>query len=285
MKRCMIVLGIALLLASGAKGFAADPPLSAVQMDIEYARVDGVSLKLDAFVPEGPGPFPACILVHGGGFTKGDKQSYIKPLFESLSKAGFAWFTINYRLAPQHRWPACVEDVETAIRWVKDHAREYNIDVNRIALIGESAGGFLVSYVAARPADGTRVAAVVPFYGAHDREFQIRHFQILGGSTKALLGLTELNDAAWQRLRETSSTTYLHQGMPPFLLIHGDQDPQVPLEQSARFQEKMKALGNTCDLIIIPGGGHGMGGWSKLNSNYREQMIAWLNKVLPERAN
>src|SRR5207249_8784289 len=93
-----------------------------LKTDIEFAKPGGVSLTLDAFVPDGDGPFPACILVHGGAFTKGDKTSYIKPLFEPLGKAGFAWFTINYRLAPQHRYPACVEDVESAIRWVKAHA-------------------------------------------------------------------------------------------------------------------------------------------------------------------
>src|SRR5438045_1220523 len=112
-----------------------------LKTDIEFAKAGNVSLTLDAFVPEGAGPFPTCILVHGGGFTKGDKTSFIKPLFEPLSKAGFAWFTINYRLAPAHRWPACLDDVETAIRWVRAHAREYKVDTSRIALIGESAGG------------------------------------------------------------------------------------------------------------------------------------------------
>lgn len=94
-----------------------------LKTDIEFAQIGDVSLTLDAFVPKGHGPLPTCILVHGGGFMRGDKQSYIKPLFEPLSKAGFVWFTINYRLAPQHRWPACAEDVDAAIRWVK-RARE-----------------------------------------------------------------------------------------------------------------------------------------------------------------
>lgn len=78
-----------------------------LKQDIEFTKVEDVSLTLDAFVPEGSGPFVTCILVHGGGFTKGDKHSFITPLFEPLAKAGFTWFTINYRLAPQHRWPAC----------------------------------------------------------------------------------------------------------------------------------------------------------------------------------
>jgi alpha-L-fucosidase 2 len=237
---------------------------------------------LDAFVPEGPGPFPTCVLVHGGGFTKGDKQTYVKPLFEPLSKAGFAWFTINYRLAPQHRWPACAEDVETAIRWVKTHASEYQVDVTRIALIGESAGGHLVSYVGARSQNDTRVAAVVPFYAPHDLEFRVRRSNELSPSVKALLGLPELNDEAWQRLRQASASSYVHPGMPPYLLIHGDQDETVPYELSRVFQQQMRAVDNKCDLLTVPGGGHGMGGWDKLNSDYRAKLVEWLKAALAE---
>ena len=113
-----------------------------------------MSLTLDAYVPECEGPFPTCILVHGGGFTKGDKHSFKTPLFEPLAKAGFTWFTINCRLAPQHRWPACAEDVASAIRWVKAHAADYKGDLNRIVIICESADGKLVSQLS--------VTAVLP---------------------------------------------------------------------------------------------------------------------------
>ncbi|TXT31011.1 MAG: alpha-L-fucosidase 2, partial [Planctomycetota bacterium] len=175
-----LVLWIALLSQFVALADAAEPASPGLKSDIEFAKVGDVSLTLDAFVPEGTGPFPTCILVHGGGFVRGDKLSYIKPLFEPLSKAGFAWFTINYRLAPQHRWPACAEDVETSIRWVKAHAKEYKVDVRRIALIGESAGGHLVSWVGTRAKEDTRVAAVVPFYAPHDLELQVKHRNMLG---------------------------------------------------------------------------------------------------------
>ena len=271
---------LTLLSLSAISADAAEPAIPALKTDIEFAKVGDVSLTLDAFVPDGAGPFPTCILVHGGGFVRGDKQSYIKPLFEPLSKAGFAWFTINYRLAPQHRWPACAEDVETAIRWVKAHAKDYKVDVGRIALIGESAGGHLVSWVGTRAKEDTRVAAVVPFYAPHDLELQVKHRNMLGESMTALLGLTELNDDAWKRLREVSPSSYVHKGMPPFLLIHGDKDPTVPFEQSTRFQKQMKDLGNHCDLITIPDGVHGIGGWDKLNSDYREQLVAWLKTSL-----
>lgn len=252
-----------------------------LQKDIVYAEPGGESLKLDAFVPEGEGPFPACILVHGGGFTKGTKQSYITPLFEPLSQAGFVWFTIDYRLAPQHRWPACAEDVITAIRWVQANARRYKVDTARIALIGESAGGHLVSYVGTQNRrQNLGLAAVVPFYAPHDLEMQVKARQVLGESMTALLELTELNEAAWKRLREASPATYVESKMPPTLLIHGTKDAQVAYEQSLRFQEKMKEAGNACDLITIQDGAHGMGSWNKLGSDYREQLIAWLHKTL-----
>ena len=255
-----------------------------LKTDIEFARAGDVSLTLDAFVPEGEGPFPTCILVHGGGFTKGDKTSFIKPLFEPLSKAGFAWFTINYRLAPAHRWPACLDDVETAIRWVRAHAKEYKVDTARIALIGESAGGHLVSMAGVRSHGDTALAAVVPFYAPHDMEFQCDNRHSVGSGLAGLFGISEeLNDASRKVLRDASPSNHLKSGLPPFLLIHGDKDDKVPYEQSPRFQKKSKELGNTCDLITIPGGVHGMGGWEKLGSKYAEEMIAWLRKTMPAK--
>jgi alpha-L-fucosidase 2 len=253
-----------------------------LKTDIEFAKVGDVSLTLDAFVPEGNGPFVTCILVHGGGWMRGDKTSFIKPLFEPLGKAGFTWFTINYRLAPTNRYPACVEDVETAIRWVKAHAKEYKVDAGRIALIGESAGGHLVSLVGVRAKADTSVATVVPFYAPHDMELQAKSRTPPAPWIEALFGIKELNDDARKALREASATTYLRKGLSPYLLIHGDKDAQVPYEQSVKFQERMKALGNVCDLITVPEGGHGMGGWDKLNSDYRDQLIAWLRQKLSE---
>ncbi len=112
-----------------------------VRLDLTYGIAGGEELKLDISVPEGKGPFPVCILVHGGGFTREDKQKQPKHLFKPLSDAGYAWVSINYRLAPTYKYPSSVEDLETAIRWVKAHAAEYHFDRSRIVLIGESAGG------------------------------------------------------------------------------------------------------------------------------------------------
>ncbi len=269
---------LALLLTTALS--AADTfTMPGLKQDIEFAKEGDVSLTLDAFTPEGAGPFATCILVHGGGFTKGDKHSFIKPLFEPLSKAGFAWFTINYRLAPQHQWPACVDDVNSAIRWVKAHAAEYKVDVKRIALIGESAGGYLVSAAGVTANDETRVAAVVPFYTPHDLVAQVRMRNALGGLA-GFIGMDELNEATWTKLAIISPSHQMRPGLPPFLQIHGDKDDKVPLAQSVNFEAKMKAAGNSCETIVIPGGGHGMGSWDKLGSDYQTQLIAWLKKTL-----
>ena len=114
--------------------------------DVEYARPGGHPVLLDLHVPDGPGPFPAAILVHGGGFDEGSKSTNPRPLFQPLADAGFAWFSIDYRMAPEFRFPQAMEDVNSAIRWVKGNAREYHVDARKIALIGESAGGLLVRW-------------------------------------------------------------------------------------------------------------------------------------------
>ena len=189
------------------------------------------------------------------------------------------WFTINYRLAPQHPWPACADDVASAIKWVKQHAAEYKADPKRIALIGESAGGHLVSWAGVKGEGETSVAAVVPFYAPHDLAVQVKRRNELGG-LGGLIGMTELNDAAWKKLADISPMNFVRPGLPPFLQLHGDKDTTVPIEQSTTFQEKMKAAGNQCELITIAGGIHGMGGWQKLGSDYQEQLVAWLRKTL-----
>jgi len=111
--------------------------------------------------------------VRGGGWVAGDKEQYITCIFQPLADAGFAWFSINYRLAPQYEFPAYVEDVEAAISWVSANADKYKVDPNRIALIGESAGGHRVSFVGAQNRPGARVVAVVSMHGIHD-SFRLR---------------------------------------------------------------------------------------------------------------
>src|SRR6185436_5320816 len=106
-----------------------------VRNDIKFSNASGEVLLMDAHIPEGPGPFAAVILVHGGGWSNGNKQaSFIKPLFPVLDDSGLAWFSIDYRLSPKYQHPAAAEDVEQAILYVKYHAREFRVDPKRLAL-------------------------------------------------------------------------------------------------------------------------------------------------------
>jgi acetyl esterase len=259
---------------------------AAMHNDVEFAKVGDVSLTLDAWVPDGEGPFAAVVIVHGGGFVRGDKQTYVKPLFEPLTKAGFAWFTINYRLAPKYKFPAAAEDVERAVIYVRSHARQYKVDPNRIALMGESAGGHLVSYVGAHGKPEARVAAVVSFYGPHDFESRARSSGSVSDGLKGFLGIAELNEDAYAVLRKASPITYVHKGMPPYLLIHGTKDAMVPYEQSVKMCEKMRASSASCELFTVEGAGHGIGGWEKNPAlqAYKRKMVEWLTSLLGRRA-
>ncbi|HXD31948.1 MAG TPA: pectinesterase family protein [Pyrinomonadaceae bacterium] len=249
--------------------------------NLEYGRAAGESLLLDACVPDGEGPFAAIILVHGGGWSGGDKTSGVAPLFGPLSKSGFVWFSINYRLAPKHPHPAAVEDIETSIRWVKAHAAEFNVDPNRLALLGESAGGHLAALTAVRAKDDTRVAAVIPFYAPVDLEADTER---RGGLSLSLRGLfnssSEVDDQAGKILREASPINYVHAGLPPFLLVHGTADMSVLYSQSVQFQTKLRAAGVSCELITIDDGVHGMSRWEGYDPGYKDKVVSWIAEKL-----
>jgi acetyl esterase/lipase len=276
MKTALLVL---LLSASAAAASAA------VETDIEYGRAAGESLKLDARVPDGAGPFPAVILVHGGGWTAGDKsggprRGYMYPMHEPLERAGFAWFSINYRLAPQHRYPACIEDVETAIRWVKANAAKYRVDPRRIALSGESAGGHLVALAAVRADETTRLAAIIPFYGVFDLVAMTTPGEALRRNFVALFDRQTTDEPTRALLRDASPLSAVKPGLPPFLLVHGTADATVPLVQSEHMQVRLRAAGVPCELQTVEKGVHGMVGWDAVAPDYKERIVAWLVRTL-----
>jgi acetyl esterase len=258
--------------------------------DVEFARPGGFSLTLDAKTPDGKGPFPAVIIVHGGGFSRGNKRTYVTPLFELLSNAGFAWFTINYRMAPDYQFPAAVEDVESAVRWVRANAAKYRVDARRIALAGESAGGYLVAYAGASSKGDARVAAVVDFYGPNDLVLQTEARRAeppdpskSGPGLLEFMGFKTWRDAGVvEKLRAASPTTLVSKTMPPFLFIHGNADEQVPYEQSPKMCELMRKAGVKCEVITVEGGHHGMLSWESrpAMAHWKQEMVTWLKETL-----
>ena len=251
------------------------------QTDIEYGKAGGQSLRLDAHVPDGAGPFPVVLVVHGGGWSGGDKTNWTAPFLDSLTKAGnFTWFSIDYRLAPTNRWPACFEDVQTAIRWVKTHAKEFKGDPDRLALLGYSAGGHLVCHAAVLAKDDTRVQAVVGFAAPTDMVADNERRGGLSSSMTNLLNRSKTIDEPTRAvLREISPLTYVKPGLPPFLLVHGTEDKSVPYDQSIKFQAKLWENGVPCDLVTIKGAPHRINEWIKFDATYPARVIDWLNWV------
>jgi len=263
--------------------------------DVEFGNPGGTALLLDLHVPDGPGPFPAAILVHGGGFDQGSRSTNVRPLFDVLADPGFAWFSIDYRMAPEFRFPEAREDMDRAIEWVKAHAAEYHVDPAKIAIIGESAGGFLVNYAGTHETPTTRVAAVVSFYGPvdyaklaverreHPERFNmtsINRHMATGGSMR-FFGADQADEAGLAKLKEISPLFAVHKGMPPFLCIHGTKDDQVTYDQSPMLCDAMHKVGASCEVITIEGGGHGMSGWRAPEmQHWKAEMIAWLKKTL-----
>jgi len=282
LKRCLagVTAGLALAGVSSA---------AEVQRDIEYGRVNGVSLRLDVGPADGKEPVPVAILVHGGGWSTGDKSGSnrpgdsadITPWFALVHSAGFTWFSINYRLAPKYPWPACRDDVSTAIRWVKAHAAEYGGDPRRIVLFGHSAGGHLVYYAGTNPTPGADVKAVVGFAPVTDLFSDAQTRGGLSQSLQWLFGLPKtVTPETAAVLQAASPMQYVKPGLPAFLLVHGTLDQTVPFPMSLDFQSKMRAAGNVCDLIPVERAPHSMMKWEGKDPSYQAKVIEWLRRVV-----
>ncbi len=165
------VLALALLATVGYAAPAVSQTGVRIQNGIVYATTESVSLKLDAYLPTAPGPHPGVIVIHGGGWYTGIR-GWDRELGVGLAQAGFVAFGVDYRLAPAFTYPAPVEDVQTAVRWIRAHGSEFGVDPGRLGAIGESAGGHLAALLAVLGSGardtGSRIAAAVSLSGPMD---------------------------------------------------------------------------------------------------------------------
>jgi acetyl esterase/lipase len=252
-----------------------------LRRDIEFGKVDETSLKLNASVPDGDGPFPVVIVVHGGGWSGGDKAQGMKPLTGPLTDGNFTWFSINYRLAPASHWPACLDDVRAAIRWVKAHAAECKGDPQRIALLGYSAGGHLAAYAADTAENDTRVQAVVLCAAPTFLEGDVDHPDGLSPSLQKLFDHDkQIDDQMKVVLHDASPLSNVTAKTPPTLLIHGSEDKSVLYQQSVNYKARLDALGVPCELVTIVGGDHHIDLWPAIDASYKQKLVDWLKKTL-----
>jgi pectinesterase len=269
---------------SGADLWMPAASFYATSQDIVYGEAGGEKLLLDVHVPDGDGKFPVAIIVHGGGWSTWNKESDIVPVLAPFA-TNFTWFTINYRLAPTNRWPACFDDVQTAIRWVKQHAPEYKGDPSRIALIGYSAGGHLVCYAATQATPDTRVQAVVGLAPPTDitADAQRRGSLDKWKSMEDLLGRNSLDDETLRIMREISPSEHISSDLPPFLLVQGNKDTAVPYNLTPIFAAKLKAANVPCEFITITNATHTIADWYKFDPEWQNQVVTWLNEQLASK--
>jgi acetyl esterase/lipase len=208
---------------------------------------------------------PAVLYVHGGGWTKGDKAAGAgaSEIPELISR-GYLVAAINYRLAPQYKFPAQIEDVKCAVRFLRANATTYGIDPERIGAWGGSAGGHLVALLGVTDAtagfegnggyadQSSRVQAVVDMFGPSDltTAFQGANTQLL----EQVFGTTDRNSDI---VKQASPVTWVSSDDPPFLILHGEKDTLVPPSQSKILYDRLVAAGVPATLTIVKNAGHG----------------------------
>jgi acetyl esterase/lipase len=255
------------------------PPLPErvhAHLNIPYAGTDNPRQMLDLYLPKDPTAMkrlPVVVWIHGGAWLGGDKSSGRGMLIPLVASGDYAGVSIGYRLTNEAVWPAQIYDCKAAIRWIRANAKKYNLDPDHIGIWGSSAGGHLVAMLGTsggvKQLEGTlgkhldqdsRVTCVVDYFGPSDLlamgkyPSQMKHDAPDSPESKLLGGpLQEMQQAA----RSASPITYVSKDDPPFLIVHGDQDPLVPYNQSQRLTEALRKAGTDVTLITVQGGGHG----------------------------
>lgn len=252
--------------------------------DIVYGEAGKQKQLLDVWFPAAHVPGenvkkPAVLCVHGGAWRGGNKNDMAGVAAE-LAKAGYVTFSIGYRLFdpakhPENVWPAQLDDVQRAVRWVRHHAADYGVDPDRLGAIGMSAGGHLVALLgtcdtrdnsdAVLAPFSSRVNAVVNVVGPVDFRGDFSHLTLAPGMTVQqaiddFLGTVKLDPAARAKIVEAASPQLQADAKTvPMLLVHGALDPLVPVDQARKFHAALEKLKRPAELLIFPDEGHGFG--------------------------
>jgi len=241
--------------------------------DLEYASPNGKPLLMDLRIPDGAGPHPVILYLHSGAWITGDRTG--GPALRQVAR-GYAVASIEYRLAPDARWPSQIEDCKAAVRWLRANAARFHLDPNRIAVFGTSAGGHLAAVLGTsggadalegvelgNPQFSSRVQAVIDLYGPTDllllEEQKLPCIPLNANSPNMPPSL--LMGCPIQQCKEKTQTanplTYITRDDPPFLIMHGQQDCLVPWKQSVILDDALRAGGVESHLYLLADGEHG----------------------------
>jgi acetyl esterase/lipase len=242
--------------------------------DLAHETEGGYALGYDLVVPEGPGPFPLIVFIHGGGWISGDRSDYAEEA-EHWASLGYAGACVSYRLAPLHPFPAAVVDVRRAIASLRAESARFGIDSGRLAAFGNSAGGHLAAMAGMadgeeRPNAVVSVCPITDLTNPHETHLPIGWAfleQFMGGP------YSDADD----RWRQASPARLVRDDCPPFFIAHGEEDDVVPFAQGRLLAEALAARGVDVSFLPLPGEGHSFtpSGWRRI----REAVRTFLHRL------
>ena len=255
---------------------------------VSYFRKN-IKLEMDILKPNREGKYPTVLFVPGGSFAHSYKENYLQQRLE-IAKAGYVVASMEYRTIPDGVFPQSLEDVKAAIRFLKANADEYGVDKGKIALMGESAGGYLAAMAGVTSgiadydkgdnlSENSDVQAVVDIYGVTDFgevDFEIEDIDECYKATFMSVKFW-LNDVR-NNIESTNPISYISQKTPPFLLMHGDADTLVLPNQTEMLHKALIEKGVDSKRYIVPGAGHSDEYW--FQPEVTELILDFLNEKI-----
>jgi acetyl esterase/lipase len=252
---------------------------ASVDMNVVYDSPGGTQVHMDIYKPAHAGDRPAVVVIHGGGWMAGDRKD-MATFCDKLVQRGYVVANVQYRLAPKHKWPAMLDDVQSAVRFLRRNATMYRIDPKRVASLGASAGGHLalmlgVSESKEASVHSTKVAAVVNIFGVSDFTAMLPTWSVLADT---LFGVKAADIRAV--MATASPLSHLDKDDAAVFTFHGTADWLVPLSQSIALDTKLKELGIAHEFIQIKDSGHEVDVKRQDVRDALEAMATWLDKQL-----
>lgn len=234
--------------------------------DVEFRRIPTRTLMARIYQPQGPGPFPVILDLHGGAWNDKDRFANV-PMDENIAASGVLIVAVDLRLAPEAPYPASVQDANYAVRWLKAHAKEWNGDASAVGVIGSSTGGHLAELLALRPrderynalplAEGVNVDASIAYVIARSpiSDPYTRFKQAEKMKREGMMNKTRKYFIPWESIHEGNPQEILERGekvsTPPMFIMQGDLDDNVIPAIQEKFAETYRKAGGECDLEVF----------------------------------